>query len=93
VITFDDKVTHFTGINQFYSISFQWYVTFGTIVTVFVGIVVSLFTGGRWQTINDDYILCDLLGFLSPDRVKKAKRSHQLEEIYDAKMHDNNIKF
>jgi Na+/proline symporter len=93
IITFDDKVTHFTGVNQFYSISFQWYATFGASITVIVGIVVSLLTGGRWQTINDDYVLCDLLGCLRPGREEKEERAKQHKEINDAKIQDNNLRF
>jgi sodium-coupled monocarboxylate transporter 8/12 len=93
IITFDDKVTHYTGVNKFYSVSFQWYANFGATVTVIVGIVVSLLTGGRWQTVSDDLVLFDLLAFLSPGREEKAKRLQQDKSSLETKIQKHNLRF
>ncbi|XP_030070516.1 sodium-coupled monocarboxylate transporter 1 isoform X1 [Microcaecilia unicolor] len=43
--------------DSWYSLSYQHYSTLGTLVTVTVGLIVSLLTGGRKQNINCDYLL------------------------------------
>jgi sodium-coupled monocarboxylate transporter 8/12 len=93
IISFDDKVSIFSGIDKFYSISFQWFAVFGALITFIVGIVVSLLTGGRWQTVSDDFVLCDLLAFLSPDSERKEKRSQQSKELHEAEIQKHNIRF
>jgi Na+/proline symporter len=72
-ISFDDSVTHYTGIEKFYSLSYNWYTAFGTIITIVVGLAVSLLTGGRWQSVDESFVLCDLLKYLlSIDYTKKV---------------------
>ncbi|XP_029453335.1 LOW QUALITY PROTEIN: sodium-coupled monocarboxylate transporter 1-like [Rhinatrema bivittatum] len=43
--------------DYWYSLSYQYYSTLGTLATVTVGLIVSLLTGGRKQYVNCDFLL------------------------------------
>jgi sodium-dependent multivitamin transporter 6 len=83
VITFDSQVTNYTGINKFYSLSYNWYTAFGTIITIVVGLFVSLFTGGQMQSVDQSFILYDLLECFDPidnEKTLLLDRTIHLEE-------------
>ena len=49
--------TNLSGFSVFYSLAFPWYATLGTFATLFVGILVSLVTGGSKVAFNRDHML------------------------------------
>ena len=53
------------GFNKVYYLSYMWYTPVGVIVTVVMGLLVSLFTGGLNNKIDDSFILLDLFGFIN----------------------------
>jgi sodium-coupled monocarboxylate transporter 8/12 len=53
------------GLNKVYYLSYMWYTPVGVLVTVFMGLLVSLFTGGLNNKIDDSFILLDLFGFIN----------------------------
>jgi sodium-coupled monocarboxylate transporter 8/12 len=82
IITFTNLETNFTGWKKFYSMSFHLYTPFGAIVTILVGIAVSLLTGGRWQSKDKKLIIFDLLKFIAPSEEKQsAKRKARESEL------------
>uniref|UniRef100_A0A4X2MCY8 Solute carrier family 5 member 8 n=1 Tax=Vombatus ursinus TaxID=29139 RepID=A0A4X2MCY8_VOMUR len=44
-------------MDNWYSLSYMHFSTIGTLVTVFVGIIISLLTGGRKQSLDDRFLL------------------------------------
>ncbi|XP_044533432.1 sodium-coupled monocarboxylate transporter 1-like [Gracilinanus agilis] len=44
-------------MDNWYSLSFLYFSTIGTLVTILVGIIASLLTGGRRQSIDDRFLL------------------------------------
>jgi sodium-coupled monocarboxylate transporter 8/12 len=52
------------GFNKFYYLSYMWYTTFGTLVTVFFGLLFSLVTK-KWDKHNNQaFVLLDFFGFI-----------------------------
>ena len=54
-----------TGFNVIYSLSYMWLSAFGTLLTVGVGVVVSLITKGYENNTDRSYLLCDFMPFFS----------------------------
>ncbi|XP_043823645.1 sodium-coupled monocarboxylate transporter 1-like [Dromiciops gliroides] len=72
-------------MDNWYSLSFLYFSTVGMLVTIFVGLIVSLLTGGRKQN-TDDRVLLTKDDFLSNfDCFRKEKRvlSQQLNVVED----------
>ncbi|XP_020836074.1 sodium-coupled monocarboxylate transporter 1-like [Phascolarctos cinereus] len=44
-------------MDNWYSLSYMHFSTIGTLVTLFVGIIISLLTGGRKQSLDDRFLL------------------------------------
>jgi hypothetical protein len=53
------------GFNKIYYLSYMWYTPAGVLVTVVIGLLVSVFTGGLNNKIDDSFILLDLFGFMN----------------------------
>lgn len=51
------EALNLTGFNRIYSVSYLWFATIGAIVTILVGVVVSLITGGNKKDYNPKYML------------------------------------
>jgi sodium-coupled monocarboxylate transporter 8/12 len=52
------------GFNKFYYLSYMWYTTFGTLVTVVFGLLFSLVTK-KWDKHNNQaFVLLDFFGFI-----------------------------
>ncbi|XP_072511800.1 sodium-coupled monocarboxylate transporter 1-like [Notamacropus eugenii] len=58
---------------NWYSLSFLYFSTIGMLVTIFVGIVVSLLTGGRKQSVDDRFLLTKEDFLSNFDFLKKGK--------------------
>ena len=67
------EAINLTGFNKIYSVSYLWFATIGAIVTVFVGVVVSLLTGSNKKDYNPKYLLFNCC--------KKVKIESELENI------------
>lgn len=54
-----------TGLNKFYSLSYMWFMPFGILVTVVVGLVASLIDGGLKSKLGDknEFIYFDCFWF------------------------------
>lgn len=63
-------------MDNWYSISYLYFSTLGTLVALFVGIVISLLTGGRKQNLDTKFLLTKE-DFLSNFDIFK-KKSHVL---------------
>ena len=61
------EAINLSGFNKFYSISYMWFVVIGTLTTVFIGLVVSILTGGNKLKLDDSYYV---LTFLKRQRKK-----------------------
>ena len=51
------EALNLTGFNRIYSVSYLWFATIGAIVTILVGVVVSLITGGNKKDYYPKYML------------------------------------
>ncbi|XP_076967882.1 sodium-coupled monocarboxylate transporter 1 [Tamandua tetradactyla] len=68
-------------MDNWYSLSYLYFSTLGTLVTIFIGIIVSLLTGGRKQNIDSRFLLTKE-DFLSNFDVFKKK-----QHVFNDKSH------
>ncbi|XP_001373100.2 sodium-coupled monocarboxylate transporter 1-like [Monodelphis domestica] len=66
-------------MDNWYSLSYLYFSTIGTLVTLFVGIIVSLLTGGRKQCVEDRFLLTkeDFLSNFDFSKREKRPLNHQ----------------
>ncbi|XP_074082786.1 sodium-coupled monocarboxylate transporter 1-like [Macrotis lagotis] len=66
-------------MDNWYSLSYLYFSTIGTLVTLLVGIIVSLLTGGRRQNIDDKFLLTkeDFLSNFNFLKREKSILNHQ----------------
>ncbi len=76
-VSFKDKETHFTGLNHFYSLGYNWYTSFGAILTIVFGLIISIITGGLRDKVDESLIIYDFSKWF---KTKPKDRS-----IYDVK--------
>ncbi|XP_006084151.1 sodium-coupled monocarboxylate transporter 1 isoform X1 [Myotis lucifugus] len=72
-------------MDNWYSLSYLYFSTLGTLVTLFVGILVSLSTGGRKQNLDRKFLLTKEDMLFNFDNFKKKEqvvgyKSHPVEE-------------
>ncbi|CAF0848078.1 unnamed protein product [Brachionus calyciflorus] len=67
-----------TGFNKIYSISYMLYTPLGTLITVFVGLVVSFATGGPKHDVDDELILYNLFSCFER---KKKKENLEMSKV------------
>lgn len=67
------------GLDKFYSLSYQLYASFGMLVTIVVGVIVSLATCGFKENTNDKYMIFNFLNFFSKKRTKIGSTSEMHE--------------
>lgn len=72
-------------MDNWYSLSYLYFSTLGTLVTLFVGILVSLSTGGRKQNLDRKFLLTKEDISFNFDNFKKKEhvlsyKSHPVEE-------------
>ncbi|XP_037702682.1 sodium-coupled monocarboxylate transporter 1 [Choloepus didactylus] len=72
-------------MDNWYSLSYLYFSTVGTLVTIFVGIIISLLKGGRKQNIDSRFLLTKEDFLSNFDIFKKKKRvsnykSHPMED-------------
>jgi SSS family transporter len=73
ILVFNNKnltmANDLTGLDKFYSLSYMWYMPFGVLVTLIVGLIFSIFTGGlkNRQQLEEkkSFIYYDLVWFCS----------------------------
>jgi hypothetical protein len=51
------EALNLTGFNKIYSVSYLWFASIGAIITILVGVIVSLVTGGNKKDYNQKYLL------------------------------------
>jgi sodium-coupled monocarboxylate transporter 8/12 len=67
-----ERASNLEGFNIIYSMSYMWLSTFGTLITVGVGVVVSLLTKGYESETDSSYLIIDLMPFLSKTKKKQT---------------------
>jgi sodium-coupled monocarboxylate transporter 8/12 len=60
------EALNLTGFNKIYSVSYLWFASIGAIVTILVGVIVSIVTGGNKKDYNQNYQKV-VKNFLEPD--------------------------
>ena len=60
------------GFKHFYSMSYMWYTTFGVLVTVICGVLISLLTGGLKKRADKSLIFIDLMGVCLKKQMKET---------------------
>jgi Na+/proline symporter len=86
-----------TGINKFYSLSYMWYMPFGILVTIVVGLVASFIDGFFTKKFYDkaeikEYIYVDLCWFCGPkSKSKRKSKSHKRERKFSSNNNDMDV--
>lgn len=86
-----------TGINKFYSLSYMWYMPFGILVTIVVGLIASFIDGFFTKKFYDkaeikEYIYVDLCWFCGPkSKSKKKSKSHKRERKFSSNNNDMDV--
>lgn len=76
------RALNLSGFNTVYSLSYMWLSTFGTLVTLVVGILVSAFTSSSSDFVDSNFILYDVF----PSKKTKKEQTN----IHLNKMNGNN---
>ena len=84
---YSSRATNLSGFNTFYSLSYMLYTTFGLLVTVVVGLAVSLCTKGHRQQVDDSLLLVDLVDLVTckPCKNKKKKRPESEQTVLETR--------
>ncbi|RNA31745.1 sodium-coupled monocarboxylate transporter 2 [Brachionus plicatilis] len=64
-----------TGFAKIYSVSYMLYTPLGTFITVFIGLIVSLITGGPNHHVDDSLILLNLFGFWKKRKIESVRNT------------------
>jgi sodium-coupled monocarboxylate transporter 8/12 len=59
LISFNGE-SNLSGFNTFYAMGYNWYTSFGALVTILFGVVISIATGGLRNQVDKSFIIYDL---------------------------------
>ena len=90
------RASNLEGFDVFYSLSYQWYCTFGVIVTLVVGLLVSLIANifsKNKNEVNDDHIIFDFGQIFSVihKKIFKRRKLNQIDTAEKRNAENSNV--